>query len=477
MTGITYFFLAVISLIAGYFIYGTIVDKIFGADANRQTPCKTKADGVDYVEMNPKRIWLIQVLNIAGLGPIFGPILGALYGPSALIWIVIGSIFGGAVHDYLSGFLSMRYGGTNVPNIVGYNLGKFFKHFMRYFAVILLLLVGVVFVTGPAKLLTNITPMSYNFWVIVIFAYYFLATILPIDKIIGKLYPIFGAILIVMAVGILSMLIIKGYEFYPAGELVNQHPKDLPLWPLMFITIACGAISGFHATQSPIMARCLGNEKLAKPVFYGGMIAEGIIALVWATVGMTFYFTPEALNEAIAAGGPGKVVNDASYALMGTVGGLFAIVGVILLPITSGDTALRAARLTIAEAFNISQVQQLKRLSIAVPLFLVGIALSQMDFNVIWRYFGWANQTLACVVLWAGAAYLYKQNKFHWIVSLPATFMTAVVTTYICYEPKMGFGISIETSEIIGIVCAIAALVAFLALGKKPVEEKYTEEA
>lgn len=468
-----YFILAAVGLVVGYFIYGTIVDKVFGSDANRPTPAKTKADGVDFVEMSTWRIFLIQLLNIAGLGPVFGPILGALYGPSALLWIVFGSIFAGAVHDYFAGMLSIRYGGTNVPNIVGYNLGNAFKQIMRVFAVVLLLLVGVVFVTGPALLMTTITPewMNYTFWLAVIFGYYFLATIMPIDKIIGRLYPVFGAILIIMAVGITVMLFAKGYEFYPAAQWVNQHPKGLPLWPLMFITIACGACSGFHATQSPLMARCLPNERLGRPVFYGSMIAEGLIALVWATVGMTFYQTPAELNAVLGAGGPGKVVADASYSLMGPIGGVLAILGVVILPVTSGDTAFRAARLTIAEFLNFSQIQPLKRLSIAVPLFAIGIALSQMDFNLIWRYFGWANQTLAAIVLWSGAAYLYRKNSFHWICSAPAAFMTAATVSYICFEKTMGFRMDIDISNVIGIVVAILAYVAFLMLGRRPVAD------
>ena len=479
MSNSMYFILAAVALVAGYYVYGTIVDKMFGADPNRRTPAITKADGVDFVEMSPAKIWLIQLLNIAGLGPVFGPILGALYGPAALLWIVLGSIFAGAVHDYFAGMLSMRYGGTNVPNIVGYNLGNAFKQFMRVFAVVLLVLVGVVFVTGPALLLAKLTPawMNYTFWLAVIFVYYFLATIMPIDKIIGRLYPLFGAILIIMAVGITTMLFWDGYEFFPAAQWTNQHPGKLPLWPLMFITIACGAVSGFHATQSPLMARCLANERLGKPVFYGSMIAEGLIALVWATVGMTFYKTPELLAAALKAGGPGNVVSESSLALMGPIGGILAILGVVILPITSGDTAFRAARLTIAEALNYPQVSQIKRLSIAVPLFAIGIALSQMDFNIIWRYFGWANQTLAAIVLWAGAAYMYKLGRFHWIASVPAAFLTAATTSYICYEPKMGFNMPIDIANWIGVAVAIAAYVIFLLLGQRPVAEVYSEDA
>ena len=419
-----YFILAVVALLLGYAIYGTLVTKIFGADPKRPTPAQTMADGVDYVEMPMWKVWLIQLLNIAGVGPVFGPILGALYGPSALIWIVIGTIFAGAVHDYFSGMLSLRYGGANVPTIVGYNLGNIAKNIMRVFSVVLLLLVGVVFVAAPAGLLAKLTPESLNltFWIAVIFVYYFLATILPIDKIIGRLYPIFGAVLIIMAVGMTVGMFVSGKEFYSWLEWRNPNPDGLPIYPLVFITIACGALSGFHATQSPLMARCLANERQGRAVFYGGMVAEGLIGLVWATVGMTFYQSPDLLNAAIKAGGPGNVVTETSLALMGSFGGVLAILGVVALPVTSGDTAFRAARLTIAEVFNFSQRSVASRLIIAVPIFVIGIILANVDFNIIWRYFGFANQALAAIVLWAAAGYLYRKHLLHWICT--STFCT-----------------------------------------------------
>ena len=468
MPNYMYFILAVVALIVGYIVYGSIVARIFGADPNRPTPAKTMADGVDYVEMPMWKVWLIQLLNIAGVGPVFGPILGALYGPVSLLWIVIGTIFAGAVHDYMSGMLSLRYNGSNVPTIVGYNLGNIAKQIMRVFAVVLLVLVGVVFVAAPAGLLAKLTPdyMNTTFWIVVIFAYYFLATIMPIDKIIGRLYPLFGAVLIIMAVGMPVTMFTSGCEFYNWASFPNNHPKQLPIFPLVFITIACGALSGFHATQSPLMSRCLSNERQGKAVFYGGMVAEGFIGLVWATVGMTFYTSPEALA---AAGGPANVVNDTAIALMGSFGGVLAILGVVALPVTSGDTAFRAARLTIAEVFNFKQAAITSRLLVAVPLFAIGIVLAMVDFNIIWRYFGWANQTLAMIVLWAGAAYLYRKGRFHWICTVPATFMTAVVVTYICFEKNMGFGIDITISNWIGIIAAAIALVAFLVMGKKPI--------
>lgn len=478
-----YFILATVALVVGYLIYGTIVSKIFGAEPARPTPAKTMKDGVDYVEMPLWKVWLVQLLNIAGVGPVFGPILGAVWGPAALWWIVIGTIFAGAVHDFMAGMLSVRYGGANVPAVVGYNLGNIAKQIMRVFAVVLLLLVGVVFVAAPARMLANITPDSMNlvFWICVIFGYYFLATIVPIDKIIGNFYPIFGAVLIFMALGVTVMMFVDmPGQFYHAVSSwdVNLDPKARPIFPLVFITIACGALSGFHATQSPLMARCMANEKMGKSVFYGSMVAEGFIGLVWATAGMTFYpfispATGDFVTLSAATASPATVVTQTCMGLMGEFGGIIAILGVVVLPITSGDTAFRAARLTISEAMNFSQKVAAKRLYIAIPLFLMGIFLAMINFDIIWRYFGWANQSLATIMLFAGAAWLMRRHKFHWICTVPAVFMTAVCISYICYEPTMGFKISIEISNWIGIAAALVALVWLLIMGRKPLPQDY----
>jgi len=468
------FLICVGLLIAGYIIYGAFVDRIFGPDPNRAVPAVAMADGVDYVPMSTKKIYLIQLLNIAGLGPIFGPILGALYGPSALVWIVIGCIFAGAVHDYFAGMLSMRHNGESVPNVVGHQLGAFFKQFMNYFSIILLVLVGVVFVLGPGQLLSKMTGMPLWSWLAIIFGYYFLATILPIDKLIGRLYPVFGALLIFMSVGLTVMLAISPHhELLSEGlSFANTHPKDLPIWPLMFITIACGAISGFHATQSPLMARCIQNEKNGRLVFYGAMIGEGVIGLIWATLGLSFYDNAGALQAAIAQGSPAGVVNEIANALLGGgVGSVLAVLGVVVLPITSGDTAFRSARLIIAEYIKLPQGPIAKRLMIALPLFVIGFVISQAEFGVIWRYFGWANQTLAAVVLWAAAAYLIKAGKLHWICTVPATFMTAVTFAYIAAE-KIGFGLPYAWANAIGIAAAVAALAAFFVAFRKPAIEE-----
>jgi len=465
------FLISILALVAGYFVYGKFVDKVFGIDENKTTPAYELKDGVDYVPMPWYKIFLIQFLNIAGLGPIYGAVAGALWGPKAFFWIVLGSIFAGGVHDYFSGMLSIRHKGASVSEIVGKYLGPFAKQFMRGFSVILLILVGTVFMTGPAKLLGSLSFLgieSYKVWLGIVLIYYFLATILPIDKIIGKIYPLFGAVLLIMAVGIGSMLLIKGYQL-PALTAANIHPKGLPVWPLLFITIACGAISGFHATQSPLMARCVENEKYGRGIFYGSMIAEGVIALIWAAAAMSFYNSTEGLQAAISAGGQGAVVNEISRALLGKFGGLLAMLGVIACPITSGDTAFRSARLVIADFINSNQSKINKRLMLAIPLFAVGFGLSLIDFNIVWRYFAWSNQTLATLMLWAAAMYLAKTNKLHWIATIPATFMTAVVTTYILQAPE-GFKLATSISYPVGIAAAVIAFGLFIVKSKNKTE-------
>lgn len=463
-----FFLLCLGLLILGYFTYGKFVEKVFGIQTDRPTPCCTMEDGCDYISMPTWKVFFIQLLDIAGLGPIFGPILAALYGPVALIWIVIGCIFAGAVHDFFSGMLSVRSKGQSIPEVVGDFLGMPARQVMRLFSVILLLLVGVVFVLGPAKLLTKLTGFNTQVLVGVIFLYYFAATILPIDKIIGRLYPIFGALLLFMSFGVFF-----GIAFSPNIEMLpnldfmtNTHPGDKPIWPLLFITLSCGAISGFHSTQSPLMARCIRNESSGRLVFYGAMIAEGIIALIWATASLSFYDSPEALSAVISSGSPAAVVDGICKTLLGPIGGFLAVMGVIVLPITSGDTAFRSTRLIIAEAVKVEQKLPLKRLMIAVPLFAVAFLISTQDFAVIWRYFGWSNQTLATLVLWASAVFLAKNNKFHWIASLPATFMTAVVFAFIL-QAKIGFGLANMFSNITGGVVAAVIFILFLVYASK----------
>jgi len=467
------FLLSALALVVGYFIYGKFVEKVFGADENRQTPAVAQADGVDFVEMDWKKAFLIQFLNIAGLGPIFGAIAGALWGPVAFLWIVLGSIFAGAVHDYFAGMLSMRHGGDTVAEIVGRYLGTSAKNVMRVFSVLLLILVGVVFINGPAGLLQNMTGINKFIFLGIIIAYYLLATVLPVDKVIGKIYPVFGAALLIMGVGIIGGIFLKGYTI-PEITLTNMHPAGKSIFPFLFITIACGAISGFHATQSPIMARCLKNEKQGRRVFYGAMIAEGMIALIWAAAAMSFFGSVEALKE---AGSAAVVVNTISSSLLGPVGGVLAVLGVVAAPITSGDTAFRSARLAIADAIGLKQDAFANRFKVAIPLFAIGLALCFIDFSIIWRYFAWSNQTLATIMLWASAAFLVKEGRFHWIATIPATFMTAVITSYILVAPE---GLRLPESFGIpaGIAVAVAAIAFFMVkAGKADVNQSSDKKA
>jgi carbon starvation protein CstA len=464
-------------LLGGYFLYGRFVEKVFGVNSQRQTPAYSKHDGVDYVAMSTPKVYLVQLLNIAGVGPIFGPIMGALYGPAAMLWIVVGCIFAGGVHDYFSGMLSVRNGGASVPAITGKYLGNNAKHFMNIFALVLLLLVGVVFVSAPAGMITNLineqTDMTVSLltMVVIIFTYYVLATIVPIDKIIGRFYPFFGALLIFMSIGLITAVslssehsLLGDYEI--SQMFVNMNPNDLPLWPALFITIACGAISGFHATQSPLMARCIENEGNGRFVFYGAMIGEGIIALIWCALALSFFGSVEALSDVVASGGPGAVVYGASFGLLGVFGGILAFLGVVILPITSGDTAFRSSRLILSEYFNMEQKSIRNRLLMALPLFVLGAILTQVDFGIIWRYFGFANQTTAVMMLWTATAYLVRHNKFHWVSTVPAMFMTAVVITFILNNSTLGFGLPLYISTVIGILAMVSITVYVLVKSK-----------
>ncbi len=482
-----WFLTCVAALIGGYVIYGAFVEKVFGINEKRQTPAHTKQDGVDYVPMSTKKVYLVQLLNIAGVGPIFGPIMGALYGPAAMLWIVLGCIFAGAVHDYFSGMLSVRNGGASVPSITGRYLGNGAKHFMNLFAIVLLLLVGVVFVSAPAGMITNLIndqtdwTVSMGTMVGIIFAYYILATIVPVDKIIGRFYPLFGALLIFMSVGLMTAIAFSSEhtimsDFAVSDMFSNLNPKDMPLWPALFITIACGAISGFHATQSPLMARCMENEKNGRFVFFGAMIGEGIIALIWCAIALSFFGSLDSLQDAVANGGPGNVVYTASFGLLGVFGGIIAFLGVVILPITSGDTAFRSSRLILAEYFNVEQKSLRNRLLMAAPLFIIGGILTQVDFGIIWRYFGFANQTTAVMMLWTASAYLLRHNKLHWITTIPASFMTSVCVTFILNNSTLGFGLPMVTSTIVGVVFALAVATYVIKVSKGKGESDLADE-
>lgn len=464
------FILALIVLLIGFLTYSKVVEKVFGPD-DRQTPALEINDGVDCIPMKTWKALLIQLLNIAGTGPIFGALMGACFGPVVFLWIVFGSILGGAVHDYMSGMISTRHKGASIAELSGIYLGKPALYIMRVFSVLLLLLCGTVFVNSPAALIATLTPeaLGNTFWIIIILIYYILATLLPIDKVIGKLYPVFGVILIIMAVSIAGGMIVLPQYTIPEIQLADLHPDKLPIWPFMFITVACGAISGFHATQSPMMAKCITTEKAGRKVFYGAMIIESVIALVWAAAGVAFYGSTKMLSQAITDLGQSGTVYEISKQMLGNVGGVLAIIGVVVCPITSGDTAFRSARLILAEWTGLEQKKIKNRLIITIPLLLAGAVLTQLDFNVLWRYFSWSNQTLAMIALWVATSYLIKNNDrwaFSLITALPATFMSAVSVTYILMAPE-GFKLSSLISYPVGICFAIVLFVLYVIKSRK----------
>ena len=464
-------FISLAVLFVGYILYGKVAEKVFSPD-DRATPAVTVNDGVDFVPMKTWKAFLVQLLNIAGTGPIFGALMGAVFGPVVFLWIVFGSIFGGAVHDYMSGMISSRHEGSSIAELSGTYLGKTAKVLMRIFSVVLLVLCGTVFVTSPAGLLDKLTPnwMNGTFWTVIILAYYLLATLLPIDKLIGKLYPIFGILLITMAVAVIGGILFSGSKYIiPEISLQNLHPSGTPIWPYMFITVACGAVSGFHATQSPMIAKCIKSEKEGRKIFYGAMISESVIALVWAAAGVAFYGSTQLLNDALS-GGASNVVYEISTGVLGVFGGILAVAGVIVCPITSGDTAFRSARLILAESFSLNQKAIKNRLLITIPLLAIGGLLTWFaivndnGFQVIWRYFSWSNQTLAMIALWVSTAYLMKKGKYRFgslITALPAAFMTAVSITYILMA-KEGFRINQMVSYIVGIAAAVILFIIYL---------------
>lgn len=476
------FLISILLLIGGYFLYGKFVERFVGADPSRKTPAYELQDGVDFMPMPTWKVFVIQFLNIAGLGPIFGAIMGAAYGPAAYIWIVLGCIFMGAVHDFFAGMMSIRDGGANMPSITGRYLGKGMKVVMNVVVAFLLLAVGVSFVTGPADLIASLTGVNKEVWLYVIFAYYLLATLLPIDKIIGNVYPYMGAALLFMALGVGVMLVVghlggahEMMELTPAA-LKNWHsdPQNNILVPMLFIVVSCGAISGFHSTQSPLMSRCLKNEKYARPVFYGAMIAEGIVAIIWATAAMAYFGGPEGLNSAMTDGimvdgvltkvTPAIAVDMICKSWLGKLGAVIAIIGVVACPITSGDTAFRSLRLTIADFLKSDQKPIFKRLAVCVPIFALAFFCCKMDFSTVWKYVGIFNQVLATLVLWTSAAYLADRKKPHWMCSVPAAFLTFVCTSYFVMAPHSTGGLHLApvAGYVIGISVAVGLFLFFV---------------
>jgi carbon starvation protein CstA len=478
------FFICITILILGYKFYSPFVEKQAGIDSTVVTPQSRFSEGVDYVPIHPVRAFLIQFLNIAGVGPIFGPILGAIYGPVALVWIVIGNVLGGAVHDYFSGVMSIKEDGKSLPEIAGHYYNIVFKGVMLLFTAMLLFFVGVVFIMSPAGLLSNLdvfqdTFLANNtFWVLLILGYYFLATLLPIDKIITKFYPIFGLLMIVMTSMIAIALLINAPQLPIAGDFLAYfttdhthdflapNPDGLPVWPLLFITITCGAISGFHSTQAPIIARCLTNEKYVRPVYYGAMVCEGAVACVWALAGIAAF--PEGyagLKAMLDIGGPGLVVNHIANSYLGVFGGIMAIIAVAVFPITSGDTAFRSLRLTIVDAFNIPQSIR-NRMLLAVPILTIAYFMTKLDFTVIWRYFAFSNMLLSTSVLWLATKYLFDRGTFHWVASIPAVLTTGVTVSYIM-TAAIGFNLTADLGRPIGAVVVVIGLILLVLVHNK----------
>lgn len=475
------FIISLLALIVGYLVYGKFVERVLGPDPERQTPAVAHPDGVDFIAMPWWKIFMIQFLNIAGTGPIFGAIMGAKFGPSAYLWIVLGCIFAGATHDYLSGMLSLRHDGEGLPELIGRYLGKATRNVVLVFTVLLLVLVGAVFVYSPATILT-IFGGSMTMWFVIIFLYYLLATLLPIDKVIGRIYPVFAFSLLFMSVGLFVVLLVK-WPSLPElwnglgnmGAVHDPNWKD-PIFPCLFITIACGAISGFHATQSPLMARCMTNEKQGRSIFYGAMITEGIVALIWATVSMYFFYGKPVPGIDEFAGSVGvngmatsapTVVKVICDSWLGRIGGVLAILGVVIAPLSTGDTALRSARLIVADFLHISQRPLMKRILVCVPVFIASLAMllwqvgNPNGFNVVWQYFGWANQTLAVFTLWMLTVYLAREHKPYIITLVPALFMTTVSTTFIFVSPQ-ALGLSSPLGYLLGLACFVIALVFFV---------------
>ncbi|WP_252180104.1 carbon starvation CstA family protein [Endozoicomonas sp. 4G] len=481
------FFICIALLILGYKYYSPFVEKQAGIDLQAQTPQKRFDEGVDYVAIHPVKAYLIQFLNVAGVGPIFGPILGALYGPIALLWIVLGNIIGGAVHDYFSGVMSIKEDGKSLPEIAGHYYNVYFKGVMLVFTAMLLFFVGVVFIMSPAGLLSNLSYFegtifaNNTFWVLLILGYYFMATLLPIDKIITRLYPVFGLLMIVMTTLIAIALLIDAPHLPVASDffiyithshlehqsaILTPNLPGLPVWPLLFITITCGAISGFHSTQAPIMARCLTNEKYVRPVYYGAMMSEGLVACVWALAGIAAFPGGYAELKAILdMGGPGMVVNEIASSYLGVLGGIMAIIAVAIFPITSGDTAFRSLRLTIVDAFNIPQSVR-NRILLATPILAIAYLITFVDFSLIWRYFAFSNMLLSTSVLWLATKYLFDRGALHWVVSLPAVVGTSITLSYIL-TASIGFGLSPEWTKPVGVVIGVSALTILILMDKR----------
>ncbi len=454
------FIICFLVLVASYFVYGKVVEKAAGVDETRQTPAYRLQDGIDYIPMSKIKNFLVHFLNIAGLGPIFGAIQGALFGPAAFLWIVLGTIFIGGVHDFFSGFMSMREDGLTMPSIVTKYMGDNVEKFLAVLMVITCVLVATTFAKGAADLIANLTNIPVLICLTIIFVYFLVATVFPVDKIIGKVYPIFGALLLIMVVVMIGGLILNPAYSIPEFTTQGLYLTEKSIFPYLFITIACGAISGFHASQSPIVARCMENENDARPVFFGAMVLEGLVALCWAAIAMAFFHGQPQLAT-VYSGSPAVGVYEMATVLVGPVGLVLTIIGVVVCPITSGDTALRSARITIADQLKLNNEKIMSRLKLAVPLFLVAFGLTFIDFSLIWRYFAWSQLIVATIVLFAASAYLMKKEKHYLIALAPAAVCTLIAFAYILQAPE-GLRLPAMIANIISVIATVILTAIFI---------------
>lgn len=452
------FIICLLILIVSYFVYGSVTEKILGIDGSKETPAYRMEDGVDYVPLNKRKLFLLHFLNIAGLGPIFGAIQGALFGPAAFLWITFGTIFAGCVHDFLSGFFSVRKDGSTMPGIIKKYLGNYMRLFSAVLTIITGVLISAVFASGAANLLTGITHIPIVIWIILIFIYFVIATLLPIDKVMGNIYPIFGGLFLVMTILMILALFLSPLQI-PEFTTQGLYFSKNPIFPFLFVTIACGALSGFHSSQSPIVARCVENEREMRPIFFGAMLLEGIIALFWAAIAMAFFnFNPQL--AVLYGATPSIAVNEMAVFLLGPLGLILTIIGVVVCPITTGDTALRSSRITLADELSIDQTKLTSRLKLSLPLFIVAFVLTFVNFTIVWRYFAWLQLIAASILLWAGSVYLIKHDKFHWITTLPAILTVLILIAYILQAPE-GLQINALISNVIAVICTIIITIYF----------------
>jgi carbon starvation protein CstA len=469
--------IGILALLLGYLVYSRFLQGAF-SPLREDTPATSMEDGIDYVPMKRSKNLLIQFLNIAGTGPIFGALMGAKWGPIVFLWIILGTIFGGAVHDYMTGMMSMRNKGSSVTILITKYLGKWTRYPILILVIFLMIMVSATFARSASDLLVTITGLPVFLWMALILLYFIASTVLPIDKLIGKIYPFFGLLLIIMATVIICSLWFEGYDF-PGFALENLHPSGADFYPDMFITVACGAISGFHATQSPMIARCTTREKDGRLIFYGAMALESVIALIWAIAGLTFYGDTAGLTDALSAGGSAGVVYDISINIAGPVGGVLAVIGVIICPITSGDTALRSARLMIQDDGQMASRNWKVSMNLTIFLSIFIVALCMLDFSVLWQYFSWLNQTLACIVLWTATVFLLRTSSnrlYSLVTALPALFMTMTVTSFILHSGQ-GLSLDYSVSLIIAAFVTVAAAVFYIrAFIKVPQDEREGSE-